>query len=163
MIVKTTRFGEINIDESRVIEMRGGILGFDHLRRYILIVQDEKTPFCWLQSLEDGDVAFVVINPFIVKPDYEPVVSDGDIERLEIERAEDVVLLSIVTIRSEPFAVSANLRAPLVVNVKKMAAKQVILEDPVHPIHYYVETTRSVQRKDQKDYDMTRIGHAVAL
>ncbi len=46
MIVKTTRFGEIDVDESRVVEMRGGILGFDHLRRFILIVQDEKTPFC---------------------------------------------------------------------------------------------------------------------
>jgi len=163
VIVKTTRFGEIDVDESRVVEMRGGILGFDHLRRFILIVQDEKTPFCWLQSLEDGAVAFVVINPFIVKPDYEPVVPDGDIDRLEIERAEDVVLLAIVTIRTEPFAVSANLRAPLVVNVKKMAAKQVILEDPAHPIHYYIETRRAVQGKNEKGYDMTRIGHAVAL
>lgn len=162
MIINTVRFGEINVDESRVVEMRGGILGFDHLRRFILIVQDQKTPFCWFQSLEDGSVAFVVINPFIVKPDYEPVVSDADIERLEIERAEDVVLLSIVTIRSEPFAVSANLRAPLVVNVKKMAAKQVVLEDAAHPIHYYIETRRSGRGKKEKGYDMTRIGHAVA-
>lgn len=161
MIVNTTRFGEINVDESRVVEMRGGILGFDHLRRFILIVQDEKNPFCWFQSLEDGAVAFVVINPFIVKPDYEPVVSDADIERLEIESAADAVLFSIVTIRSEPFSVSVNLRAPLVINVKKMAAKQIVLEDPAQPVHYPVETRGPVGGEEEKGCVMTRIGHAV--
>jgi len=77
--ISTTRFGDIDIDESRVIRMKDGMLGFEHLKRYKLFIQDEKIPFWWLQSVEDGSVAFVVINSLGVKPDYEPVISDAEV------------------------------------------------------------------------------------
>jgi len=136
--IATTRFGEIDVDETKIIEMRGGIIGFEHLKKYILHIKDEKNPFWWFQSLDDGAIAFVVINPFTVKTDYEPVIDDNDTKLLEIENAEDVVLLTIVTIRQTPFSVSVNLRAPIVVNAKKKIAKQVVLEDPAYPVRYYL-------------------------
>jgi flagellar assembly factor FliW len=134
----TTRFGEIDIDESKIIDMRGGIIGFEHLKKYVLHIRDEKNPFWWYQSLEDGAIAFAVINPFIAKSDYEPVIAESDIRLLEIENAEDVVLLSIVTIRQNPFSVSVNLRAPVVINTKKKIAKQIVLEDATYPVQYYL-------------------------
>ncbi|HVO65638.1 MAG TPA: flagellar assembly protein FliW [Syntrophales bacterium] len=140
MNVVTARFGEIEVDESKIINMQGGIIGFEHLKKYILHMQDEKNPFWWYQSLDDGKIAFVVINPFIAKADYEPVISDNDIKFLEIKGPDDVVLLAIVTILQNPFSVSANLRAPIVINAEKRIAKQIILEDQTYPVKYYLTT-----------------------
>ncbi len=141
MNIVTTRFGEIDIDESKIIDMRGGILGFEHLKKYVLHIRDDNNPFWWLQSLDDGAIVFVVINPYSVKADYEPMLSDNDVKLLEIEEAEDVVLLAILTICQNPFSVSMNLRAPLVINAKKKIAKQIVLEDVKYPVQYYLTAT----------------------
>lgn len=152
MKISTTRFGDIDIDESRVIRMKDGMLGFEHLKRYKLFIQDEKIPFWWLQSVEDGSVAFVVINSLGVKPDYEPVISDAEVNLLKIESPEDTVLLSVVTIRSDPLKVTANLRAPIVVNAKKMLAKQIILVDSDYPVQYPVtENNAALEGKEKPE------------
>jgi len=143
--IATTRFGEIEADESRIIEMKGEILGFEKLKRYILLAQNEKTPFGWLQSIDDGAVAFVVINPQVVKSDYEPEIKDVDVNLLEIEQAADVLLMSIVTIRQNPVSISVNLRAPIVINAKKRLAKQIVLDDPAQPVQFFVETGKPVR------------------
>lgn len=148
MKLETTRFGVIDLDEQLIIDMKGPILGFERLRRYILLKRDEKTPFNWFQSIDDGSVAFIVMNPQAIKPDYEPEIEDFDVELLEIERAEDVVLMSIITIRSNPTQVSANLRAPIVINSRKRLAKQIVLEDPDHSIQYEIPIGKSAPQKD---------------
>jgi flagellar assembly factor FliW len=139
----TARFGEINVDESEILDMRAGIIGFEHLKKFVLHIQDGENPFWWLQSLDEGAIAFVVINPFVVKADYEPVIDDNDTKLLEIESAGDVVLLTIVTIRQNPFLVSVNLRAPIVVNARKKIAKQVILENMAYPVRYNLTVSGS--------------------
>jgi len=160
--ISTTRFGDINIDESRVIRMKGGILGFEHLGEYVLLMQDEKTPFWWLQSVEDGSVAFVVINSLVVKPDYEPVISDDEVKLLKIASPEDAVLFSVVTIRSEPFTVTANLRAPIVINAKKMLAKQLVLVDPDYSVQHPITESKTVL--EEKAYEKGEIiSSALAL
>ncbi|MBN2398379.1 MAG: flagellar assembly protein FliW [Deltaproteobacteria bacterium] len=138
MKIATTRFGDISIDESRIVEMREGMLGFEHLKRYVLLTQEKETPFLWFQSVDDGSLAFVVIHAFMAMPDYEPVISDEDARLLEIASTgpEDVVVLSVVTIRSDPFKVTANLRAPIVINAKKRLAKQIVLPEGDYPVQY---------------------------
>ena len=155
MRISTTRFGDISIDESRVIQMKGGMLGFEHLKRYVLLIQDEKIPFWWFQSIEDGSVAFVVINSLAVKPDYEPVISDDEVKLLEIASPGDAALFSVVTIRSDPFKVTANLRAPIVINAKKMLAKQVILVESDYPVQYPI--TENKVFLEEKAYGKTEI------
>jgi len=142
MELQTKLFGQIKVDTARVIEMQRPILGFERLRRYVLLIREEKTPFGWLQSVEDAAVAFVVVNPFVVKGDYQPVLSDEVQGILGVERAEDVALLSIVTIRSEPLEVSVNLRAPIAINVRNMTALQTVLEDEAYPVRYLIETVQ---------------------
>ena len=152
MKISTTRFGDIDIDKSRVIRMKDGMLGFEHLKRYKLFIQDEKIPFWWLQSVEDGSIAFVVINSLGVKPDYEPVISDAEVNLLKIESPEDTVLLSVVTIRSDPLKVTANLKAPIVINTKKMLAKQVVLVDSDYPVQYPVtENSAALEGKKKPE------------
>ena len=77
-------------------------------------------------------------NPFVIKPDYKPIIQDNDVELLEIESPEDVFLMSIVTIRPDPFKVTANLKAPIVINSKKRLAKQVVLDKSDYPIQYSI-------------------------
>jgi flagellar assembly factor FliW len=138
MKINTTRFGEIPVEESNVITMTGPILGFAQLERYILIVPDEKKPLWWLQSVEDGSVAFVVADPFAVKPDYEPEVPEDIALVLQIERPEDAAVLTIVTIRKDPLKVTLNLKAPLIINPVTKRGGQVVLVDPEQPIRFDV-------------------------
>ncbi|HAJ27390.1 MAG TPA: flagellar assembly protein FliW [Syntrophus sp. (in: bacteria)] len=138
MKIKTSRFGEIEVDELKIIEMRGGILGYNSLKRFVMIVHEEGSPFHWFQSLEDGSIAFITMNPFIAKSDYEPEIDDQTIEMLEVEREEDIELMAILTIRSEPAKMTANLRAPLVINKQKKLASQVVLEDEQYPVRYNI-------------------------
>jgi flagellar assembly factor FliW len=136
MKINTTRFGMIETDDSRVILMKSGILGFDHLKRYSVLIQDPQNPLCWLQSLDDGAVAFVVVDPIVIKPDYRPAIDKAHRESLEVSQGQDIALLCIVTIRHEPFGVTVNLRAPLVINMDKRLGSQIVLEDEQYPIRY---------------------------
>ncbi len=144
MKLSTTRFGYIEIDESRVIMVTEGIPGFEHLKRYAILPLDKKTPFWWFQSVEDGGIAFVVVDPYIIKPDYNPVISEGDMRFLKIECKKDMALMAIVTIKSNPRAVSANLRAPIVVNLKRRLARQIVLDDVSYPIRHNMVSSKSV-------------------
>lgn len=154
MKLPTTRFGDIDIDESQVIVMKEGMAGFEHLKRYIILAQDKKTPLSWFQSIEDGATAFVVVDPYIIKPDYQPSIDEDEMRFLEIENREEIALMAIVSIRSNPLAVSANLRAPIVINSKKRLAKQIVLENLDYPIRYYMTDNQSVAGDDREGYKM---------
>jgi flagellar assembly factor FliW len=147
MKIPTGRFGEIDVDPSRVIEMPEGIPGFEHLRRYVLLTHRENHPFLWLQAVDDGGVAFVVVNPFLFQVSYEPEIPDDVVRKLSIETVEDVVVLVIVTIRKDPFRLTANLRAPVVVNGKNRRGIQVILEDHDYPIQFSLLKTPVLETK----------------
>ena len=138
MIIDTTRFGEIDIKESELIVMRGPIFGFERLSRFVLLIHNKNTPLWWLQSVEDPSIAFVVVNPRIVKPDYNPTIFIEDVESLDIKSSDHTALLAIVTVRSQPLRVTANLRAPILINAETRLARQVVLEDTDYPIQYDV-------------------------
>ncbi|MGV8056609.1 MAG: flagellar assembly protein FliW [Smithellaceae bacterium] len=139
MKVKTTRFGEIEVDDTKIIEMRRDILGFEGLKSFTIISQEDKAPFMWLQSLENGSLAFIVVNPQLIKPDYEPEIEDQDAESLHLQKTEDAMILAIVTVRLNPFSVTANLRAPVVINKTMRIARQIVLENSDYPIRYELE------------------------
>lgn len=152
MKISTTRFGDINIDESTIVNMKGGILGFEHLKRYVLLMHDVNIPFWWFQSVDDGSIAFVVINSFMVRADYAPVISDSEVELLKIESPEDVVLMSIVTISSKPFVITANLKAPIVINSKNRLAKQIVVQEPDYPVQYSIADPEMLAKDDENIY-----------
>jgi flagellar assembly factor FliW len=126
---QTSRFGEIMVDENDIIQLPEGLIGFPELVRYVLLDHDSDSPFKWLQSVDDGNMAFVVISPLTFRPDYTVEVSEDEIAGLKLEKAEDAVVSVIVTIPSDPKKMSANLKAPLVFNLKNRCGKQVIVKD----------------------------------
>ncbi len=125
MKINTTRFGEIDIEEDKIISFPLGIPGFPHLKRYILL--DYKDPIKWLHAVEDPEVAFIVTEPFSFFHDYSLTVEDDVEEFLEIKDAGDTAVLVILNVSEN--ALNANLKAPLIVNIAKLKAVQIILED----------------------------------
>lgn len=129
MKYSTTRFGEIEYPAEVVLEFPEGVLGFPKEKKYILLEHTtEGSPFKWLQSLDNADLAFIVVEPFFVDPRYQFDI-DIDTERL-IGTAEQTgcAAMCIVNVpRETPIHMTANLKAPLVVNVESRIGRQVVL------------------------------------
>jgi len=123
--INTTRFGEIDIEENKIINFPLGIPGFANLKRYILL--DYKDPIKWLHAVDDPDVAFIVAEPFSLFPDYSLTVEDDIEQFLEIKDAAEAVVLVILNVADN--RLNANLKAPIIVNISKLKAAQIILED----------------------------------
>lgn len=137
--LNTRNFGEIEIDESSIINFPNGIPGFEKEKRYIIINNtDEENPFQWLQSVDNQDLAFVVINPFFVKVDYDIRLPESAIEALKIKDEGDVALYTIVVIPENIEEMTTNLSGPIVVNVKEKLGKQIVLDDGRYSTKYYI-------------------------
>ena len=109
-----------------LVRMPNGMLGFEKIKDYILTTNPEEHPFAWLQVQDDTALAFVVIDPFVALPDYQPDIPQTDVEFLKLKQADDALLLGIVTIHDEQRA-TVNLKGPIVVNRHTHVAKQVII------------------------------------
>ena len=109
-----------------LVRMPNGMLGFENIKEYILTSNPEEAPFAWLQVQDDSTLAFVVIDPFIAMPDYQPDIPQADVEFLNLKDPDDALLLGIVTVHDEHRA-TINLKGPIVVNRHTHVAKQVII------------------------------------
>lgn len=125
MKINTTRFGEIEIEESKIINFPLGIPGFANLKRYILL--DYKDPIKWLHAVDDPDIAFIVTEPFGLFPEYSLTIEDDIEEFLEIKDISETIILVILNVADN--RLNANLKAPIIVNISKLKATQIILED----------------------------------
>lgn len=129
MLIETTRFGPIEIAEDSVLSMPDGMLGLSGLRRYVLLEERPDTPFKWLQSVDNPAMAFIVINPVDVFPDYEIDLTDEQAESLDLKDPSEAIVLATVTISREDDSVTTNLLGPIVINSRTLQARQMILQD----------------------------------
>lgn len=127
--VNTLNFGEIEVEEDKVITFTQGIPGFEDLHRYTIIDLGEEIPFSYLQSLEEGNMALLVTNPFGFYADYEFQLSEAIKEELDITGQDEVVVICVVSIKDSMTDATVNLLAPLIINRKAALGKQVILHD----------------------------------
>jgi flagellar assembly factor FliW len=125
--INTRPFGEIEINEQQIIDFPDGILGFDDVRKFVLLdTHDENSPLKWLQAYEEPDLAFVIIRPVDFMREYELVVSMNDIEAVGTDTAEHLIVFAIVTIPSNPSDMTANLQGPIIINPEKRLGRQAI-------------------------------------
>jgi flagellar assembly factor FliW len=136
MKIQTRRFGEIEIDTETIISFPNGILGFPTERRYVLLDPKRDSALKWMQSVDNPELAFVVTDPLLFKPDYEVNVFQADLEDIEVEDATDVAQLVIVTVPRDPGKMTANMKGPLLVNLKNRKAKQIVLDDPNYDLKF---------------------------
>ncbi len=129
MIITTTRFGKVQIAQEDVINFSEGILGFNDLRRFVILDDPNDEIFAWLQSCEMPDVAFPVLEPEIFQEGYKPVLTKLDNESLKLEAGQQPRAIAIITIPDDPTQMTANLKAPILVNVKQRIARQCVLQD----------------------------------
>jgi flagellar assembly factor FliW len=127
--VTTKAYGLVDVDERQRINFPQGLFGFESYQDYVLL-DAEREPFYWLQSVESAQVAFILINPFLFRSDYEVNINNEELSDIGIKGPEKALIFTIVTIPADGSPMTANLQGPLVINRDTRAAKQVILADP---------------------------------
>ncbi len=127
MQVKTQTLGTVEVPDSRIINFTEGLFGFEQYHKYALIDSEYK-PFIWMQSVESEDLAFLLVDPFLVCSDYEIDVDDKELLKINIKKPADVIVMVIVTILNN-ISVTANLMGPIVINKKSLECLQCILAD----------------------------------
>lgn len=150
MKLNTKHFGEIEIDETNIVKFPSGLYGFEDNYEFVIIDNpNEEIPFKWLQSVNNPDLAFVIVSPFVFKPDYDFSLNDSIIEKLEIKEANDVTVYNIVVIPEDINKMTANLAAPLIINVNKLLGKQIILDDNKYSHkHLIIQEKQNAEREE---------------
>ena len=128
MKVATKAYGLIDVDERQKIVFPEGLFGFETLTDYLLLDSDHQ-PFYWLQSIDVEQVAFVLVSPFLFRPDYELNISNEELAEIDIHSPEKALIFSIVTIPPDGSPMTANLQGPLVINRDTRIGKQAVLSD----------------------------------
>lgn len=127
MLIETTRFGQLEVDGSRIIQFKDGLLGFPNHSRFALIQTSPEPVFFWLQSVEDPGLAFVVCDPVEFVPDYQVPIRPDDLMGLEMSDITDSQVLVIVN--KADGHVTANLLGPLVIGATSLCGRQFVLSD----------------------------------
>ena len=148
MKVYTTRFGELEIEKEKVIDMPKGMVGFAE-RSFIILNADNDGPFCWFQAVDNPDLAFVVVDPFRFVSDYQVKLSREECDCLQVKNAKDVVILSVVTMNRDPWQITVNLQGPVVINPACMTSFQVVL-DGNYPARYLLFGKEQVPEKEER-------------
>lgn len=129
MEIHGTRFGTLEYEEREIILLKGGLLGFPMSERYLLFPYGEESPFFWLQSLDEPEISFIVINPFDFFNDLEFAVAEEDSQAIQLKNGEDAEIFTLVTIpEGRPEEMRTNLAGPVVVNVDNRHGKQVLMK-----------------------------------
>ncbi len=139
MLVKTKHFGEIDLDESKIIYFENGILGFEDFKKYTLLFdseEGERPEISWLQSLEEPALALPVISPFLVMKDYNPEVDDELLKQLGDLNDDNIIVLISITVPSDITKITANLKAPFIINSDSRKGVQIIAENSDYEVKY---------------------------
>jgi flagellar assembly factor FliW len=136
MKIDTSRFGMLEVSEDVIIQMTKPVLGFERYRKYVIVETQDFEPFKWFQSVDNPDLAFVVVNPLMFFPEYSIEVNPKEIEELNVDDVAEIVTYSIVTIPSDYTRMTANLQGPILINTRTRLAKQLVLVNSRHGIRH---------------------------
>lgn len=139
MIIKTRVFGEVEIEDSKIITFANGIIGFPDMTRFVLVHDEEKgvnAGIRYLQSIEEPEFAMPVMDPLAIVPEYNPEVEDELLRPLGKMEPEDVLVLVTVSVPKDIKNISINLQAPIIVNAAQRKAAQIIAEGGEYKVKY---------------------------
>ena len=129
-LVNTIQFGELMIESQHIFSFEEGVLGFEDLHEFVLISEEETVPFKWLISIEKPEIGFPLLSPWHIDLTYEP----GNQFNLDTS-----VLMVVITLEDEKGLMTANMKAPIVLDADSRVGKQVILSsDKYSPSHIVI-------------------------
>ena len=140
MKAATRLFGEIEIDESKIITFEDGIIGFPDMKKFTLIFDEEKEgrpSISWLQSMDEPEIAFPVMDPLFVCETYNPSVEEELLKNLGTIKEDNLYVLVTFTVPQNIKELAVNLKAPIVINTDTRKASQIIVEDDL-PVRYRI-------------------------
>ncbi len=129
MLVQTSRFGEIEVEENQIINFPSGLVGFSEDRRFVIREDDAAAPFLWLQSVDSNGLAFVMIEPHVSVSNYELELTQEHLNKLDAKNIEELRVFVLVTMAKEIKDVTINLQGPLLFNPEKRLGLQFIIPD----------------------------------
>lgn len=141
MVAETKYFGTIDIEDEKIIKFPMGIIGFENLKNFALIYdveREERSNISWLQSMEEPLMVLPVINPLDIREEYNPIIEDELIDAIGNPSEDDTLILVTMSIPSDMTKVTANLRAPIIINTATRQAMQVIVENSDYEIKYNI-------------------------
>ena len=139
LTTETTKFGNIRYTNDDVVTLQGGLVGFPGFTQFVLIQHRAGSQFRWLQSLDNGDVAFLVVDPAHYVDGYAPEISDSQAQDIGLQEETPRLVYTIVTIPpGKPDQMTINLAGPIVVNLESGRARQIVIEDECYPIKHKV-------------------------
>lgn len=151
MRVNTRMFGEVEIDDSKIIHFPSGIIGFPEMTDFAIIYDEEKgkdTPIRWMQSLQETEFALPVIDPLLVKGNYNPEVEDDYLLPLGEMKAEETLVLVTISVPKDLQKMSVNLQAPIIINAETKRAIQIIVNTDKYPVKYYIYDILQEMKKE---------------
>jgi flagellar assembly factor FliW len=129
MLIKSIRFGEREVEESKIILMPGGMLGFSEEKRYVLLTPPQPGPFLWLQAVDNPHLAFVVVHAKKSFPGCAFALTAEEFSSLGLVDAQsEVIFLLVVTLAPNPRDITVNLHGPILLNPDRMLARQIVLD-----------------------------------
>ena len=128
MEIKTKDRGAIEVSEKDLLTIPEGLFGFEQYKTFALLESDYE-PFLWLQSVDNENLAFLIVDPFLICSDYETDIDDEVLFRIGIKKPEDIIIMTIVTVPHDGSPITANFQGPLVINKNNRQCIQVILND----------------------------------
>jgi len=131
---KTARFGEIEVEPNAILEFPAGLPAFPEMKRFTMLALNADSPFQWLQSLDDPDLAFALIEPQNHFPDYHVQIKREELAALEFGKEDKLMIYVIITLDDDPAATTVNLKAPLLINARNLLGRQIVLKDGLLPV-----------------------------
>ena len=137
MKVTTNRFGKLDVKKEELFHLKEGLMGFESLRDFFIVDPGDQTLILWFQSLDNPEVAFPVIEPKIFQPSYSLKLLPQEMQSLEL-KDNDYIVFCVLTIPRQVTEMSANLKAPIVINNKTRQGRQIVLQDSKLNIRYQI-------------------------
>ena len=139
-IIKTRDFGEITVKKEDIISFTSGIYGFEDYKRYVILKDDPEDDVLFLQSLDNMELSFVLIDPYAIFNDYNPILTEEDLYELNTAKEDELKYLAITIIKEDVRQSVVNLKSPVAINPRLRTAKQVILQNS-YPLRYNILST----------------------
>lgn len=155
MELHTNRFGTLTVEPDTIITFTQPIIGFQEFRRFVVLPGPEKSDLKWLQSTDSGDLAFLLMDPRSVMPNYEVNLTQHDLAELAVSGPAELDIYTLLVVPKDPTKIRTNLKAPILINPKHKLGKQTVLDKNDYPIQFFLPHAKA-ERGESREVSNAR-------